>query len=476
MWSLIPYNNQKIPLYQKIMLLIEEQIKIGNLPVGSPIPSERKLAELLEVNRSTVTRAFEELSDRGIIIRKKGSGSYVNTEKWGLQTQPIINWQPLFGVNTAIEKSPYQRKIDALKKSGKMQTYLDLSNGDLPTDLVPALKTPELSWGELIQKENEMTTNQLGILSLRQSVQRHLAKTYQMKVPLEEILITSGTQQGLFLIAQGLLKPGDTIGVEAPSYFYSLPLFQATGVRIVPLSIDKEGVMMGPLAEACLNYSIKMIFINPIFQNPTGSIMSFERKAALLEFCQLRRIPIVEDDVYGGLNFSTDEVTPLKKMDQKNQVIYLGSLSKYVGQHLRIGWMVAPQNIVTQLAHIRHQIDSGLSVLPQILADTFLVKDFVSQQARLKKELSKRAEYAEDWLMERFSDKVQFDEVKGGYHLYARFPELDVKAFNKLLDDLLDENIIVGEGQFFGDTVPGMRISFGHAANKESMAYFSLKS
>lgn len=470
MWSLIPYNNQKIPLYQKIMLLIEEQIKIGNLPVGSPIPSERKLAELLEVNRSTVTRAFEELSDRGIIIRKKGSGSYVNTEKWGLQTQPIINWQPLFGVKTAIEKSPYQRKIDALKKSGKMQTYLDLSNGDLPTDLVPALKTPELSWGELIQKENEMTTNQLGILSLRQSVQRHLAKTYQMKVPLEEILITSGTQQGLFLIAQGLLKPGDTIGVEAPSYFYSLPLFQATGVRIVPLPIDKEGVMMGPLAEACLNYPIKMIFINPIFQNPTGSIMSFERKAALLEFCQLRRIPIVEDDVYGGLTFSTDEVTPLKKMDQKNQVIYLGSLSKYVGQHLRIGWMVAPQNIVTQLAHIRHQIDSGLSVLPQILADTFLVKDFVSQQARLKKELSKRAEYAEDWLTKRFSNKVQFDEVKGGYHLYARFPELDVKAFNQLLDDLLEENIIVGEGQFFGDTVPGMRISFGHVVDKEAMA------
>lgn len=470
MWSLIPYNNQKIPLYQKIMLLIEEQIKIGNLPVGSPIPSERKLAELLEVNRSTVTRAFEELSDRGIIIRKKGSGSYVNTEKWGLQTQPIINWQPLFGVKTAIEKSPYQRKIDALKKSGKMQTYLDLSNGDLPTDLVPALKTPELSWGELIQKENEMTTNQLGILSLRQSVQRHLAKNYQMKVPLEEILITSGTQQGLFLIAQGLLKPGDTIGVEAPSYFYSLPLFQATGVRIVPLPIDKEGVMMGPLAEACLNYPIKMIFINPIFQNPTGSIMSFERKAALLEFCQLRRIPIVEDDVYGGLTFSTDEVTPLKKMDQKNQVIYLGSLSKYVGQHLRIGWMVAPQNIVTQLAHIRHQIDSGLSVLPQILADTFLVKDFVSQQARLKKELSKRAEYAEDWLMKRFSNKVQFDEVKGGYHLYARFPKLDVKAFNQLLDDLLEENIIVGEGQFFGDTVPAMRISFGHVVDKEVMA------
>ncbi|TFI73147.1 PLP-dependent aminotransferase family protein [Carnobacterium divergens] len=470
MWSLIPYNNQKIPLYQKIMLLIEEQIKIGNLPVGSPIPSERKLAELLEVNRSTVTRAFEELSDRGIIIRKKGSGSYVNTEKWGLQTQPIINWQPLFGVKTAIEKSPYQRKIDALKKSGKMQTYLDLSNGDLPTDLVPALKTPELSWGELIQKENEMTTNQLGILSLRQSVQRHLAKNYQMKVPLEEILITSGTQQGLFLIAQGLLKPGDTIGVEAPSYFYSLPLFQATGVRIVPLPIDKEGVMMGPLAEACLNYPIKMIFINPIFQNPTGSIMSFERKAALLEFCQLRRIPIVEDDVYGGLTFSTDEVTPLKKMDQKNQVIYLGSLSKYVGQHLRIGWMVAPQNIVTQLAHIRHQIDSGLSVLPQILADTFLVKDFVSQQARLKKELSKRAEYAEDWLTKRFSNKVQFDEVKGGYHLYARFPKLDVKAFNQLLDDLLEENIIVGEGQFFGDTVPAMRISFGHVVDKEVMA------
>ena len=107
MWDLSPYQSKKIPLYQKIMLLIQDGIKNGELVAGSLLPSERKLAQLLQVNRSTVIRAFDELSDRGILIRKKGSGTYINAEKWGLKTQPIINWQATVSPLGDMESSFY---------------------------------------------------------------------------------------------------------------------------------------------------------------------------------------------------------------------------------------------------------------------------------------------------------------------------------------------------------------------------------
>ncbi|WP_413487087.1 PLP-dependent aminotransferase family protein [Carnobacterium maltaromaticum] len=463
MWDLSLYQSKKIPLYQKIMLLIQDGIKNGELVAGSLLPSERKLAQLLQVNRSTVIRAFDELSDRGILIRKKGSGTYINAEKWGLKTQPIINWQATVSPLGDMESSFYQKQVEQIKHTQISSSYLDLGNGDLPTDLLPALKTPELSWSQLIQEEKELYSNELGLTSLRKSIQSYLKKTYHLIVPLSEILVTSGTQQALFLITQGLLKPGDTVGIEAPSYFYSLKLFQAAGVRLIPLPIDNDGLLLNRLEELNLNFPLKMIFLNPIFQNPTGSVMSYERKKKLLDYCKLKRILIIEDDAYGGLAFSpTVDTSPIKKIDQDQQVLYVGSLSKLVGQDIRIGWMVGPSAILKQLAKIRSQIDSGLSALPQLLADSFLKNDQPTQQEHLKQTLKTRAHDLEEWLTGRFGEEIRFQPAKGGYHLYTYFPYYSTAQFSQLLQDLLNEGIFVAEGRLFGEKQQAIRFSFGH--------------
>lgn len=463
MWDLTSYHSKKIPLYQKIMLLIQDGIKNGDLSAGSLLPAERKLAQLLQVNRSTIIRAFEELSDRGILIRKKGSGTYVNAEKWGLKTQPLINWQTTVSPLADFDTSAYQKQVAQLKSTQRTSTYLDLSNGDLPIDLLPALQTPELSWSQLIQEEKEFHSNYLGLLSLRTSIQNYLLKTYHLEVPLSEILVTSGTQQALFLITQGLLKPGDTVGIEAPSYFYSLKLFQAAGVRLIPLPVDNDGILLSHLEELNLKYPLKMIFLNPIFQNPTGSVMSYERKKKVLAYCNLKRILIVEDDAYGGLAFSpTVDTQPIKTYDQHQQVLYVGSLSKLVGQDIRIGWMIGPSTILKQLATIRSQIDSGLSALPQLLADSFLKNDQPTQQLKLKQTLETRAADLEHWLLNRFGKDIHFHSAKGGYHLYTHFPDYTKMQFSDLLQELLNEKIFVAEGSLFGDNQNAIRFSFGH--------------
>ncbi|WP_423188669.1 PLP-dependent aminotransferase family protein [Alkalibacterium sp. f15] len=453
-------QDETMPLYQKIMLLTEEKIKSGELVPGTRLPSERKLAEALNVNRSTVIRAMEELTAQGVLMRKKGSGTYVNPDKWGLQTKPLINWGTSLTNESLKRKSAYEQAAEKLrdKKPGEI---LDLSKGVLPSDLLPELQSPRLSWKELVQQEKEQTPRNTGIYSLRESVQAYLSKTYQMTVPLEEIMITSGTQNALFLISQGLLKPGDAVGIEAPSYFYSLRLFQAAGLRIIPISMDAEGMTIKGLQEASINYPLKMIFLNPIFQNPTGLVMSPKRKAEILEYCLLKRIPIIEDDAYGGLTFDPSvDNSPLKKLDQQQQVIYLGTLSKFAGHHLRIGWMIGPPTILKELADIRLQTDSELSFLPQFMADHFLRTEMDEHQKKIINELRQRARNMEIWLRAEFKDDIEFQSAKGGFHLYCRFPNKTRAEVDEILLELLEKNIIVSEGQKFGDQQNGFRLSF----------------
>lgn len=471
MWTLLAYTDKKIPIYQKIMLLIESLIRGGGLSAGSLIPSERKLALLLNVNRSTVIRAFDELTARGLLVRRKGSGTFVNSDKWGLQTTPIINWHNERMQNESFpfsisQISAYQKHISNLSDFKKSQ-LIDLSNGDLPLDLLPKLSIPDFSWHTLIDQEidshSDEKNNALGILSLRKAVQIYLKDTYQMRVALEDILITSGTQQALFLITQGLLKPGDAIGVEAPSYFYSLRLFQATGLKIIPISTDEDGMTLTGLEEISVKYPLKMILLNPIFQNPTGSVMPLSRKKAILSYCHLKRIPLVEDDAYGGLSFDhLLDTTPIKKIDVQQQVLYLGSLSKYVGQHIRIGWMIGPNAILKQLADIRTQIDSGLSILPQLLAENFLRHEMVLHQQFLVSKLSVRAEALAAWLRDQFGQNIMFKAAKGGFHLYAQFSYSSKEAMHGVLMQLLKHNIIVAEGSIFGDTKYGIRLTYCH--------------
>ncbi|WP_225744812.1 PLP-dependent aminotransferase family protein [Marinilactibacillus sp. Marseille-P9653] len=459
-WSL-PETKTK-PLYQEIMLLIEEKIRSGQLAAGERLPAERKLAEALDVNRSTVIRAMEELTAQGVLTRKKGSGTFVNPDKWGLQMRPMINWGTALTTAHLKRTSPYQQAAERMKVQFP-ETVLDLSNGSLRSDLLPELHAPSLSWKELVEQEKAQLAVAHGIKSLRESVQRHLKRTYQIDVPLEEILITSGTQNALFLITQGLLKPGDTIGIEAPSYFYSLRLFQAAGLRIVPIKMDREGMTIKGLQEASLNHSLKMVFLNPIFQNPTGLVMSAKRKAEILDYCLLKRIPIVEDDAYGGLAFDEDmDYLPLKQLDTAQQVIYLGTMSKLAGHHLRVGWMVGPQAVLKELADIRLQIDSEVSFLPQFMADAFLRNELEDHLQFVRVELAKRARAMEDWLREQFGDTIAFEPARGGFHLYCRFPGRSKEEVEQLLMALLDQQIIVSEGEKFGDLTNGFRLSFIH--------------
>ncbi|MWP46538.1 PLP-dependent aminotransferase family protein [Gilliamella sp. Pas-s27] len=460
MWDQQKLANLSGALFKKVAQLIEDYIEQGMLIAGERLPSERELAKKLCINRSTVVHALDLLTERGVLVRRQGSGTYVNNQKWGMQTYSSIHWRlPAHFYQN--RQSVYQQKVTQMRM--QRADICDLANGDLPTYLIPKFQLPNMSLNELIMHEKNSDILQLGLPSLKMQIAIYMQKQFAMQVDTEEILITSGTQQSLFLITQGLLKPGDSVGIESPSYFYSLPLFQAAGLRLYGIECDNEGITLESLASCVQQHHIKWLFLNPVFQNPMGFVMSNERKQAILAFCRSRCIGIVEDDAYSSLAFKCDlPISPIKKFEQSNQVIYLGSLSKYIGRNIRVGWMVAPRDIIENLAKIRQHIDSGLSILPQLLAQEYLQHHHVSHQQQLRQTLQSKAKQLMLWLKSYFGDQITYQAPLGGLHLYAHLPVNTVAQESTLLNQLLLDGVIVSQGSRFGDKLGSIRLSYGH--------------
>lgn len=442
-------KSDKKPLYQQIIEAIETGILNGQLKPGEKLPSERDMSLFFNVNRSTIVRAMEELHDRNIVIRRVGSGTYVNTQKWGTFIEPRMQWNQQT-IQTAFQKT----------------VQYDLANGDLPTSLYPSLHLPEIDWQLLLEAEQEHNAMRFGTRRLRESVQRYLYQQHQWKVELDEILITAGTQQAISLITLGLLKTGDSIAIENPSYFYSLSIFQALGIRIYGIPMDQNGIIIDKLDELVHKHSIRMIFINPVFHNPTGLVMSQTRKRELITYCERKNVLIIEDDAYGQLKFHNSlDNAPLKMQDHNDNALYLGSLSKYLGRSIRIGWMIGSKSIIEHLASIRQQLDSGLSSLPQFMAEFYLDHYSEAQEKKLKTVLKEQANMLCDWLKMHFSDLLTFTPPQGGFHLYARL--LDPK-FKKRAEARFEAlSMQVTPSSIFGEE-HAYRLCFAHFSIPEN--------
>lgn len=506
-------THKKLPRYKEIIQLVEYYIEQGKLSGGQKLPAERELALFLGVNRSTVIRALEELTERGILIRKQGSGTFVNPDKWGLQSRVVFTWKlstsdsiknlseknavhkkettPLStkdNEETTHKEQDYQEEIHSKsnedrqssqsKKRKEKYSYREefnnLSIDQLSEDLLPTLSLPATSWRELIREEQNIAPDAtlLGFSPLRKSIQYFLAQHHNLDVPEEQILITSGIQQAIFLTTQCLLKPGDAIGIESPSYFYSLPVFQAAGLRLCSLPMDDEGITLDGLDEQVLARRLKMIFLNPVFHNPTGTVMSLHRKKEILEYCEAKRVPIFEDDAYSLLSFNPGlDTSPIKCLDKNNRVIYAGSLSSYAGHRLRIGWVIAPEPVTMNFAEVRHHMGSGVSLLPQTMARIYLDQNFLEHRLELWEQLCFRAHSLYGKLQSTCPHGIEVTRPQGGLYLYAKERYSQTKEAKKKkgteatplrlwLEKLRSQRIIGANGAKFGATENSIRFNF----------------
>jgi DNA-binding transcriptional MocR family regulator len=463
MWNLELKRGKVQPLYKQIVAFIEQAVENGLLNGGERLPSERAMGELLGVNRSTIVRALDDLEDRGVLLRRRGSGSYVNGEKWGLRQYPIMNWQTPARARPDPAAAARERLVVRYRQEARQsgRTLTDCSGSEPAADLLPSLTLPEPAWSEVLSRELRAEGSLTGLSFFRETVREHLRVSLGLSVEREQILITSGARQALFLISQCLLKPGDAVGIEAPSYFYSLPLFQAAGLRLFALPLDREGVVVEGLDAVVARRGLRMIFLNPVFQNPTGHVMSRARKEELVGYCRARRLPIVEDDAYSLLGFSPNTgVSPIKCQDTRGQVIYVGSLSSYMGPKIRAGWLAAPKEIVDRLGEVRLHMDAGLSVLPQLLADSYLRLTYPEHVVSLRARLAKRSAALQDKIGAEFGGYFDWFPPSGGLHLYLYSRKGQQVKDSTLLEKMLRCGLIPAPGSDFGDAGNNFSMNF----------------
>ncbi|TGA97624.1 PLP-dependent aminotransferase family protein [Sporolactobacillus shoreae] len=457
-------RQSSVPLHVQVTDYIKEKIRTGEWVVGSRLPSQRNLAEELLVNRSTVIAAFEELAAQELIEGNRGGGTMVVNNTWGLMAgKQMVNWE------TYVESGQYKPNLPMIRKINEAEfdpAIIRIGTGELSPDLLPSdtfadllRKTPAQSLALGYQEPK-------GDLHLREQVSQYL-KGIGIAAGSSSILVVSGALQALQLISNGLLDRGSAIMLEKPSYLYSVHVFQSTGMRFVSLPMDAEGLHPGKLADYKREYHGTTVYTIPSFHNPTGTLMSENRRRQLLSVCEKERLPIIEDDVYRDLWFEAPPPPALKSRDKTGNVLYIGSLSKVLSPGLRIGWIVGPQPVIDRLADIKMQSDYGASSLSQWVAGEFLRTGLYEKQVSLVREqLRKRRDDLIDLLHTYFSDIGRWRVPKGGFYIWLNLvPAIDPR---QLFERALKKSILLNPGILYDRGARQyLRLSYAYASQKE---------
>ncbi|WP_066290810.1 MocR-like pyridoxine biosynthesis transcription factor PdxR [Bacillus sp. FJAT-29937] len=453
----------KKPIYKQIAEYIENGIADGTFPPDKPLPSERYLAKELDINRSTVVAAYDELESNGLIQRNRGSGTTISKDIWGITKKRIPSWNRYIEAGSFLPNLPVAQRI---RKEMEEQKLINLASGELSEDLFPMQALREITSTRSFNGRLGYDHPQ-GSAILRATITKHVRELRHIETNPSSILITSGAQQALHLVIQCLLKPGDAVVIEDPSYHFNLPIFKSAGLRIFNLPVNEHGVNPNELLELHKKHRIRMIFLNPAFQNPTGTLLRESQLKAILEISSEHGIPVVEDDPYSLTSFKGERVSTLKSLDKHGNVLYISSLSKIVASGLRIGWIIGPRSVIERLSDAKQQIDFGHASFTQWIANDVLESEqFHSHMKKLVKELEKRRDQIVSSFHDFLKDQVEFTIPQGGIHIWCKFNK-DVDEM-KLLENSIKRGVIYVPGSMMGSQKGYARFTFARE-NEENI-------
>jgi GntR family transcriptional regulator, regulator for abcA and norABC len=463
-----PDRKAKKPIYEQLAEYIEKGIADGTFPPDKPLPSERYLAKELNINRSTVVSAYDELEANGLIQRNRGSGTTISKDIWGITKKRIPSWNRYIEAGSFLPNLPVTQRI---RKEMEETKLINLASGELSEDLIPMNALREITSTRSFIGRLGYDHPQ-GNAILRSTITKHVKEYRNIETNPSSILITSGAQQALHLVVQCLLKPGDAVVIEDPSYHYNLPIFKSAGLKTFYLPVNSDGVDPNELLELHKKHRIKMIFLNPAFQNPTGTLLKENQQKAILEISSEHGIPVVEDDPYSLTSFKGEQVSTLKSLDKHGNVLYISSLSKVVASGLRIGWIIGPKSVIERLSDAKQIIDFGHASFTQWIANDFIESEhFHFHIKKLVHELEKRRNQIVTSLKQFLNEQVEFTIPQGGIHIWCKIKR-DVDEM-KLLENSIKRGVIFVPGTTMGSQKGYTRFTF--ARENEDMVNEGIK-
>ncbi len=455
-----PDKNAGIPVYRQIVNFVSNKIAEGAWHIGDKLPAQRTLARLFAVNRSTVVEALEELKAQGLVEGKFGQGTKIINNTWSLMlSTPPPNWQNY--INSGIHKanSPTIQIINKLELTAGITR---LSTGEVSPELFPHQMMKKVL-GRISDRVNSLNyLGPLGLPELRQALSQYLTK-YDIHLPPSCILIVSGSLQALQLISVGMLQPGSTVYVEIPSYLKSLQVFQSSGMTLTGVPMDQRGILPQMIVNKKSINDTALLYTIPTFHNPTGTVMSAERRSALLEWCQSNRLPIIEDDAYRELWLEETPPLPLKAKDPTGMVLYVGTVSKSLAPGLRLGWLAGPESVVERLGDIKMQTDYGASSLSQWVLTEWLQSGLYDEHLNiLRNHLRQRRDMVLEMLASRYKDIATWNIPAGGFYIWLKLNR-NIST-DKLFTVALNENLLINPGNVYDFSKNQcIRISYAYA-------------
>ena len=410
------------PLYHQIADAIRTRIWRGSLPPGTRLPPERVLAAALDVDRSTVVAAYRELAAAGLVRAHVGRGTSVCTPARDDPRSATIrppDWDQLFA--QAVEDDPV---LDELATLASRPDVISFAAGIPAPELYPTAEIRSLL-DEALGAAGEGLLQYCppeGLASLRSAIAARMV-TRRAPVDPERVLICAGSQQGLYLLARALIEPGDAVAVEAPTYHGALHVFRAVGARLVTLPADRAGLDPDRLAELLSRRSVKLIYVLPTFQNPSGTTLSLDRRERLLAVAGRHGVPIVEDDPYGELRYDGPDLPSLLSLDpaEGNSVVYLSTFSKVLFPGFRLGWIAAPPPVVARLAWIKALVDLDSNPLAQWAVAEYLRRGHLDAHlARVRRVYPLRRDALAHALEREAGTHLTWRLPEGGFYLWAR--------------------------------------------------------
>lgn len=316
-----------------------------------------------------------------------------------------------------------------------------------------------------------------GYLPLREMIARH-SERYGIKITPENVLITSGSQQALDLLGKIFIDPGDRILVESPTYLAAIQAWNAYGAEFITVPMDDDGMNTDYLEEA-LRAGPKFIYVLPNFQNPTGVTLSMERRWKLIELADQYGVPIVEDDPYGQLRYEGEHLPSIVVLDSqfrddgtpcyRGNVIYLSTFSKTLAPGLRLGWVVAPPEVIGKLVQAKQGADLHTATFNQVVAYEVSRGGFLDRHIHTIRDVyGERRDLMLAAMDRDFPPEVNWTHPQGGLFLWGVLPTyMDAKD---LLTSCLEKKVAFVPGEPFHPTGGGkntMRINFSNATHEE---------
>lgn len=430
------------PLNEQLASAIARSIELGDLPAGTRLPAERELSAVLGVSRTTIVAAYDRLRIAGLVRSRQGSGTRVTTRRPGL-SQTYMDDDAIdagMGATFAFAAVGHEGRIRAADRSSaaalesvgllvpEIEDAVKLTIGAMPASPAVASAVAAAVRDDLPALLATDGYDPFGLPELRERIAAHLER---MGIPTDpdQVLVTSGAQQALDLIATRLVGPDAVVAVENPTYIGAIDAFRAAGSRLLSLPSDADGARPEVLGLIAAGGPIRMVYVIPTFQNPTGAVMPEARRRDLVRRAAEGGFQIVED-LTPDATLGRSTPPPLAAIDPSGTVLTVGSLSKIAWGGLRVGWVRGSRSDIERLIAGKIVADHGSSVITQAVAARVFDRLDEAADDSLRRGTEQR-----DLVLQLLREHIpawEWTAPKGGLSLWVRLPGADAVAFSRL--------------------------------------------